>query len=227
MNPLVIVACEGESEANVVKFMIAPHLRGLGLTASPRHLDFSGKFERLIGRLRRQLREVASLPNCHVTTLIDYYGLTGAPRDVEGMKQSPRDIEIGKRSVEDALRLELAHDASRLHHTSSFRPYVQMHELEALFFSDTEVLARELNKPQLARVFQGIRDQFPTPEHINDNPNTAPSKRIIANHPGYKWQKTSLTTLISRSLSLATIRASCPLFDRWLRDLESIPRTAA
>ena len=59
-----------------------------------------------------------------------------------------------------------------------FIPYVQMHEFEGLLFSDPDRLAVELGKQELAQEFRDIRYNFETPEHIDDSPVSAPSKRI-------------------------------------------------
>ncbi|MGZ8236493.1 MAG: DUF4276 family protein [Methylobacter sp.] len=66
-----------------------------------------------------------------------------------------------------------------------FIPYVQMYEFEGLFFSDTQALAKIIAQETLADSFRSIRNQFDTPEEINDSPETAPSKRILKLFPEY------------------------------------------
>ena len=66
-----------------------------------------------------------------------------------------------------------------------FIPYVQMYEFEGLLFSDTLALAKGVNQGRLVDRFKIIRDQFDTPEEINDSPETAPSKRILNLFPEY------------------------------------------
>ena len=67
-----------------------------------------------------------------------------------------------------------------------FVPYVMMHEFEALLFSDCEQFGRGIGRPDLAASFQGIRDQFASPEEIDDSPETAPSKRVESLVAGYQ-----------------------------------------
>jgi hypothetical protein len=64
------------------------------------------------------------------------------------------------------------------------------------------------------------REQFPTPEHINDNPLTAPSQRILGCCTGY--EKPLHGSLIAMDIGLETIRHECPLFNRWLEQLTSL-----
>ena len=96
-----------------------------------------------------------------------------------------------------------------------------MHEFEALLFSDCQRFAEGIGgRPQLARDLQNIRDQFDTPEHINDSPFTAPSKRIRALMPGY--QKPLDGTNAALHIGLDTIRGQCPHFADWLSRLEHL-----
>ena len=59
-----------------------------------------------------------------------------------------------------------------------------------------------------------------SPEDINDSPQTAPSKRILAAMPGY--QKTVHGPLIACEIGLDPVRAACPHFDRWLKRIEGL-----
>lgn len=65
-----------------------------------------------------------------------------------------------------------------------------------------------------------IRSEFPTPEDINDDPATAPSKRIGRLIPHYR--KRLHGPLIADEIGVDTIRNECARFDVWLRRLESL-----
>ena len=62
--------------------------------------------------------------------------------------------------------------------------------------------------------------QFPTPEDINDNSETAPSKRIVKVISQY--EKVVYGSLIAMEIGLDAIRAECPRFSDWLTRLESL-----
>jgi hypothetical protein len=100
-----------------------------------------------------------------------------------------------------------------------FIPFVVMHEFEGLLFSDCAAFSRGIGRPGLESGFQGIRDQFPTPEEIDDSPVTAPSKRVEALMPEY--EKPLFGVLAILEIGLARIRAECPHFNGWLARLET------
>ncbi|WP_081436174.1 DUF4276 family protein [Magnetococcus marinus] len=61
---------------------------------------------------------------------------------------------------------------------------------------------------------------FASPEHINDSPATAPSKRIQTICKSY--DKVVHGTLIALDIGLESIRQHCPLFDAWIKRLEGL-----
>ena len=100
-----------------------------------------------------------------------------------------------------------------------FVPFVIMHEFEGLLFSDCAGFSRGIGRPQLESAFRGIRDQFATPEEIDDSPITAPSKRIKDLVPEY--EKPFYGSLVALEIGLTCIRRECPHFHEWLTQLES------
>ena len=87
-----------------------------------------------------------------------------------------------------------------------------------LLFSDCTGFAEAIGRPQLGTQFQAIRDAFSSPEEINDDMLTAPSKRVEALVPGY--EKPLLGTLAILEIGLDTIREQCPNFRAWVEQLE-------
>lgn len=101
-----------------------------------------------------------------------------------------------------------------------FVPFVLMHEFEGLLFSDCQAFARGIGRPELTSSFQAIRDDFASPEEINDSPLTAPSKRIEQIIPNY--EKPLLEALAILEIDLDSIQMQCPHFRDWLGRLESL-----
>ncbi|MYA24523.1 MAG: DUF4276 family protein, partial [Gemmatimonadetes bacterium] len=100
-------------------------------------------------------------------------------------------------------------------------PYVQRHEFEGLLFSDVSVFAGLIEAPEgSVEALQKIRSHFQTPEDINDNKDTAPSKRIKKVIPWY--DKRVNAPLLAIEIGLATIRTECPRFNSWVTSLESL-----
>lgn len=99
-----------------------------------------------------------------------------------------------------------------------FIPYVMMYEFEALLFSDCKVFAESIGMPDIAATLSVIRNSFPSPEEINDSPQTAPSKRVESVVPGY--QKPLFGNVVAHAIGLDVIRAECANFSDWLLRLE-------
>jgi len=59
-----------------------------------------------------------------------------------------------------------------------------------------------------------------SPEDINDSSETAPSKMLIRHVPGYR--KTLHGPQAATDTGLPVLRAACPRFDAWVRQLEEI-----
>jgi hypothetical protein len=95
-----------------------------------------------------------------------------------------------------------------------------IHEFEALLFSKPEELSKALHSSGSLQELTTIRAIFKTPEEINDDPLTAPSKRIAGVLPGY--QKTLHGAFVSKRIGLGVLRAECPHFNEWLSWLEEL-----
>jgi hypothetical protein len=93
-----------------------------------------------------------------------------------------------------------------------------MHEFEALFFSDVEILASSLNV-QREKIEENIRKLLP--EEINDNRETAPSKRLKSFSANYT--KINLGLNIAKNIGIQKMREKCVLFDEWVSRLENLP----
>lgn len=226
----VYVICEGQTEETFIHQLLTPSLQTRQIYLIPRLIGKSGHrggnvtFERLFIDVRAMLNDKSA----YCTTFFDFYGLqqrfpgkaaAGTQADISAKADSLLQAMVGR------LQQHLGADLLR-----RFIPYVQMYEFEALLFSDPVRLASGIHQPASQAAFQAIRDKFPTPEHINDSPNTAPSKRIEQHQKRYKKAKATLGPEAAQSISLTTIRRECHLFDCWLTRLETLasgatPRT--
>jgi hypothetical protein len=104
--------------------------------------------------------------------------------------------------------------------SSRFIPYVSMYEIEALYFSDPTCLAEKLGVDQ--RHIDAILVECEEPEKINDHSTKAPSKRLETLSDRFK--KTSTGIAIAIEMGIDKMREECPLFDSWLKKLESLAR---
>lgn len=95
----------------------------------------------------------------------------------------------------------------------------RVHEFGALLFTAPGAFAEWFDEEAVRRL-RGEREDFITPEHIDDNPSTAPSKRILRHCPGF--QKPLHGVLIALSIGLDNIRRECGHFNQWIEKLEKL-----
>jgi hypothetical protein len=149
--------------------------------------------------------------------MVDYYALPG---NFPGLAALPRKLAATDRvtRLEAGLHRDLAKRLDDLPVSGRFIPYIQLHEFEALLFSvPTAFLEAFPNHSKAVAQLTAIRARFEDPEAIDDNPHTAPSKRILNLLPDY--QKPVAGLLIAQRIGLDAIRHECQHFDAWVTRL--------
>ena len=144
-----------------------------------------------------------------MTSLVDFYGFR----------------DKGEKTIEE-LEKDIFNEVAKKIRRGSWDqrrifPYIQQYEFEGLLFSNVESFrpVPGVDEECLTRLGQ-IRQQFETPEHVNDDSATAPSKRIKALIP--KYNKVLHGPLVAGETGLNKIRNECPRFNGWLSHLESL-----
>ena len=162
-------------------------------------------------------------PHCLATTMVDYYALPQSGEKAWPGRREAARLPFPRKAVtvQAALLADIGAALGSSFNPARFAPYVMMHEFEGLLFSDCDGFSRGIGRPELAPALRAIRDQFGSPEEINDSPTTCPSRRVADLVPGY--EKPLLGTLAVLEIGLPAIRAECPLFRAWLERLEAWP----
>lgn len=218
----VHVLVEGQTEETFVKRVLQVHFNGPEVYLYPRligepgHRGGVGEYLRARRDILATLKEDTS---AFCTTMFDYYGMPDSWPDREAARHKAFAEKAA--TVENAVGADIATELGGGSTYPRFIPYVQMHEFEALLFSDVKLLADGLELADDAET-RHIRDQFHSPEEINDSEQSAPSKRIRGLNPGYA--KVTDGALISERIGLATMRAQCPHFSEWIGRLEALAR---
>jgi hypothetical protein len=156
--------------------------------------------------------------DAYCSTMLDLYGLgrgfpgTPLPENLTGLQKVL--------CIEESVKSDICSEIPDLRPDIRFIPYIQLYEYEGLLFSDSDALAAAVRQPGLAPRFREIRDQFPTPEDINDDPNTAPSKRLLRLFPRYK--KVVEGTLAASQVGVEKMESECPHFRSWLDSLRAL-----
>jgi hypothetical protein len=216
----VIAIVEGPTEQRFIKQVLAPYLLELKVFLTPIILDKPGekggdvKFARAQNDIERHIKQRS---DTWVTTFVDYYGIRG---DWPGYAESKAQTTHVRKA--EVMNAATAREVARLfplgNTTKRFVPYVSMHEIEALYFSDPVILAEKLGI-NLGRICS-ILKECGEPEKINDSPHTAPSKRLQALSARFKKTSTGIT--IASEIGIPKMRAACPIFDGWLTTLENL-----
>lgn len=217
---------EGQTEQTFADILIKPHLAHHDVFMNrPRliaHARKKGQVHRGGGRnyapmkddILRSLKEDSN-SDAFFTTMIDLYAIHP---DFPGLAESEKLRQDPLQRVE-FLEQRFAEDIG----DRRFIPYIQLHEYEAYLFSDPTCFEYlYAGRTKEIEALQAIASQYETPESINDRPQTAPSKRIIAHFPDYGKAKSVFGPQLAEQIGLQVIRSKCSHFDKWLARLESL-----
>ena len=225
----LLVHVEGQTEETFVNEVLAPHLYGSGWRSVSARLFGNARQRSRRGGVRawsevrwdivNHLREDQAST---ATTMVDYYGMPMAGRMAWPGRSQAAELRFQQkaRTIEDNLAADIRQTMDPGFDDGRFIPYVMMHEFEAMLFSDCEKFGDGIGHLELAPSFQEIRDQFASPEEIDDSPDTAPSRRVLDLVPRY--QKPLMGKLAVLEIGLDAIRTECPNFRAWVERLESI-----
>lgn len=213
---------EGQTEFNFVNQVLKHSIEKTSLSISVSKLTtkrdeklgrkFSGgasSYEKLKKEVFLFLKDKST--DFRLTTMIDLYKFPSGFPTFEEIKNSPY-IRVKK------MEGELYKDFK----DHRFIPYIQLHEYEAVLFSDPQKFSEIYEN-----VDTGIKNlveiaSTQNPEEINDGEHTAPSKRIIKEIPRYENEKSSVGASVAEHIGLEEIRKKCPHFKEWLEKLEKL-----
>ncbi|MEE9382313.1 MAG: DUF4276 family protein [Nannocystaceae bacterium] len=217
------VLVEGRTELNFAKNVLAPYLASSRVWVHPQQVLTSrarrgrpayrgglSSYARTRSDLQVWMRQRAS-DQVRFSTIFDLYGL---PKDFPGLTAAPPEPYARVGAIEAAMAKDI--DDARL------IPYVQLHEFEALVLADVNRLGEEYFEH--SRALQSLASDLLSlnPELINDSPNTAPSKRILASIPEYNKSGTGVDLV--KSIGVDALRKRCRHFGAWVTKLEDLGR---
>lgn len=212
---------EGPTEVQVFSSLLAPYIleqTGAYVLFTPIKHTGGGivKFSKILPELREHLKDRQKI----VTTYFDYYGIheNHGFKNYQAAKIETSNPSIGVELLEIGMTETLQENGID---TRNFIPYIQLHEFEALLFSSDEGFNFQFDNPMIISKLKDVRNRFPNPEDINDNPQTAPSKRIIKilEKYGEKYVKTSDGESIAFEIGIEEMLNKCPRFNNWVNAL--------
>ena len=224
----VFVIVEGQTEEAFIKRVVAPALTHLCIYIKPIVLSTSrdsaggavswDRFKLNVKNLAKQH------PEAVLTTFLDLYGLdTAFPGFDEA--RSIADPILRSRALQKHIQATIA--AADLCPAQRFAPHIQPYEFEALLFADVQAMTSiEPGWTSAQKTLAEVRADFDSPEHINGNFSTKPSKRLeAALNPRYA--KTRHGPIAAQKISLEVMERECEHFRDWMKFLRSLANTTA
>lgn len=223
-NTLLRILSEGRSEERFAKTVLTPHLSSTGIhivevrsvkTSEDSFREYRGglnKYEHVKRDLQNWMKDKPY--DAYFTTMFDLYDL---PSTFPGFLQAQGILDpyVKVTFLEQEFFKDIADER--------LIPYIQLHEIEALIFTDAQKLDWEFLEHD--KEIENLIDQAKSvgnPELINDHPNTAPSKRIIQQIPAFKNRKATVVPSVLEKIGLQNLRTACRHFHEWLDKLESL-----
>jgi hypothetical protein len=214
---------EGETEEDFIGKVLAPYYQSRHFIKaakvpnkrnSHKRNDKGGliSYRSCVDVCNRFLRTASNADK--IILLLDYYGLnhTFIDSEVSSIVNVYDKINHIQRKLENDI------DDKR------FKFHLQLHEYEALLFSDVDILGAYFegqNQDQLYSIIQQFDNQ---PEKINNHIKTAPSKRIKQLF-GKSFSKNIAGVTIAQQIGIPRIREKCPHFNSLCNLIDQLPRS--
>jgi hypothetical protein len=222
MNEIkVYIVVEGQTEQTFIREILAPQFSYKGiylypvLIGSPGHKGGNIRFDRAKNDIGNFLKQRSDI---YISTMFDYFRIETSWPGRADVKPSDIAIKKAEKIEEETLSkiIELFPDQNA---KKRFIPYIEMHEFEALLFSNASVLANNIGI-NISKIDEIVND-YGNPEEINDNSKTAPSKRL-QHLTDNKYRKVAMGKTIAAAIGIRTMRKKCLHFNRWLEKIELI-----
>ncbi len=176
----VYIYCEGQTEESFVNEVLYPYFLNTEIYVTPiictTKRTVKQKHKGGVSDYNKIRNELTILCKQHkhefVTTMFDYYAM---PNNTPGIGHVESDIYKRIEQIEQTINIDIG--APNLFFSFS------LHEFEGLLFSNPKSFKLITGEDITAKI-QRIRNEFPTPEHINNSPETAPSKRLYVRGTG-------------------------------------------
>lgn len=210
------IYCEGQTEEAFINEILYPYFIKIDIAVYPivctTKRTTSRKYRGGVNDYNKIKRELTMLckthPNEYVTTMFDYYAMPDNTPEI-GLHDPDIYERIGK--IEAAVNRDIGQANCMFH--------FMLHEFEAILFSNPESFEL-IAETDVVDKIRKIRESYPTPEHINNSPEMAPSKRLERLIPNYAKIKNG--TLISKDIGIDKILAECPHFCEWIKKIKEL-----
>ncbi|MFT6961794.1 MAG: hypothetical protein ACJAWV_001516 [Flammeovirgaceae bacterium] len=223
MKDLYIIV-EGQTELEFMNRLMIPYWRtqlGYQNNIQPIIVQMSGGGHGFnnIEHFKNTIEPIMNYQNApFITSFIDYYGIN-SEKKMPGYKDCQKKANAQERIT--CLEAKLQEAVQQINEYRFFIPYIQLHEFEALLFSDSEGFAYEAEG--IKQVVATVASDFKTPEDINDSYETAPSKRLEEIYRSHKekFSKVADGNDIAEEIGIGKMMEQCPRFRMWAESIIS------
>lgn len=213
----VYIICEGYSELAFCKEILEPHFKRFQITLYYELTSQSkdGGITKWVN-IKDQIKKINNEhPEATITTFLDYYGIDKShkfPNWADSKLISDKNARM--ELLEKGMGIDIEPEIK-------FIPYIQLHEFEALVFSDYDAFERLYDEQDAdLNALKKICQDYSNPEDINDSSVTAPSKRLIRHIKRFNKKESGISLL--SVIGIEKIRNRCPRFKNWISKLEAI-----
>jgi hypothetical protein len=209
------VLCEGQTEEDFINNILAPYLQNMGVFVQPiictTKRTPTKKYKGGVSSFAKVKKELQRLCGEHtnelVTTMFDLYAF---PYDALNLKDIPVDVYDKAEYIEKAITDEIGNRFGNMVFS------LILHEFEGLLFSDVSAFENVANQEAVASL-RSVRTSVLTPEHIDESPETAPSKQIRKVIPDYSKPTDGID--VAEKIGIDRIKSECRHFANWLEKL--------
>lgn len=217
------ILVEGQTEEAFVKQSLRQHLLQYGVYVEPtlmitKRLPSGYQFRGGVGNWKQilgNLRLLTKGSSAWISTLLDFYGL---PKDFPGLEEISKRADAHEKvaALEKRFAAELNHER--------FVPFFVLHEFEAWLFSAPEIVAEHFGHSVLTDKIRAVAQKAGSPELINHSETTHPKARLLKLVESCKefYKPASDGPTLMKKIGIDNVRAVCPHFDGWLKQLEAL-----
>ncbi|GHT29324.1 hypothetical protein AGMMS49574_05760 [Bacteroidia bacterium] len=228
MSQIILnVLCEGPTEDRFANHVLKSYLKDFNIVVKTTIL-FTSKKKNIRGGMlsyKQAKNDLELLIKQHskktyethyYTTMFDLYAL---PDNFPNYKVANKIADCYKKV--EKLEEEFAKDIN----SAKFIPYIQLHEFEALVFCGLEHLL--VDYPDMTKQVENLKKIVASysnnTEKINNNPATAPSKRIIKEFEKFHhYDKPKSGEFVTDKVGIEALKDKCPHFKEWIEKLEKL-----
>jgi len=212
----VYIYCEGQTEEAFINDILSPYFANIDIYVKPIVCTTSKhrnkKFKGGVSNYDKIKNELILLCKQHhseyITTMFDYYAM---PSDTPNIDDNTLDIYQRISNIEKAI------DADIGMNNCCFN--LMVHEFEGILFSNPSSFSLITNEDNVRKIAE-MRKCAETPEHINNSPETAPSKRLESIIPNYAKVKNG--AILAKDIGIDVIMQECKHFAKWIEKIKNL-----